>query len=648
VIPVLGALLGNYRVVEELAEGGMGVVYIGRHETLGRRVVVKVLLPELSRNADMVQRFFNEAQAATAIRNAGIAQVFDFGTTEDGRAYIVMELLQGESLAVRLERRRVELVECCRIGRQVANVLAAAHAAGITHRDLKPDNLFLVPDPEVIGGERVKVLDFGIAKIAGEAHASGVKTRTGLIMGSPAYMSPEQCRSFRTADARSDIYSLGCILFEMACGRPPFVSEGMGDIVGAHLHVPPPHPQELVPSLSPGLSGLLMNMLAKPPAARPQTMTEVSQVLDELLQLLESAPARPSGPPVPLLVSASGPAPIPASGPAPMQVSVPQISPTAETLRPRAGQLGGPRPAGTRRFPLVLAGLIVAGAVTAIVIVLAIRGSRSGERQISYDDIESAPKAVDAAVIEDTAAAPEAAADTAVSPTASGDLEAECQALEAERKWAELEQCADRLAPADPKRAAELKTRAVEETRSAPRIAAVEAALRDRNLRRARSELEQVWPESVEYAAIKRKYDAAAAQAVADLAVQLERVKDSDCEEYNAVLAKERATKPTQILDAAVRRIPCTPPPCLAQAYADKGQQQYAAGQLAAALASYESAYACRAAPQWSEKAFVIACNLKQPPKAKLHWRRLTPEMRARSVTICVRNGITDAVLNAP
>src|ERR1041384_5415223 len=124
----------------------MGVVYIGRHEALGHRVVVKLLLPELSSDRNMVQRFFNEAQAATAIRSPGVAQVFDFGVARDGRAYIVMERLEGESLAARLSRGPLDAVDICRIGRQIANVLHATHAAGIIHRDLKPDNLFLAPD----------------------------------------------------------------------------------------------------------------------------------------------------------------------------------------------------------------------------------------------------------------------------------------------------------------------------------------------------------------------------------------------------------------------------------------------------------------------------------------------------------------------
>ena len=289
---MLGTLLGNYKVVERLGEGGMGVVYVGRHEALGHRVAVKVLAPELSSHRDMVQRFFNEAQAATAIRSPGIVQVFDFGLAPDGRAYFVMELLVGDSLAARLKQRRIDHRECCRIGRQVANVLHAAHAAGIVHRDLKPDNLFLVPDPEVIGGERVKVLDFGIAKLAGEARASGVKTVTNLAMGTPHYMSPEQCRSASAADARSDIYSLDCILFELACGRAPFISANLGDVVGSHLHDPPPHPESMDPEMPAGLSSLIRQMLSKPPDARPQTMAQVIEALTDVLRT--SSFARPA------------------------------------------------------------------------------------------------------------------------------------------------------------------------------------------------------------------------------------------------------------------------------------------------------------------------------------------------------------------
>ncbi|HEX8114397.1 MAG TPA: serine/threonine-protein kinase, partial [Kofleriaceae bacterium] len=198
--------------MDQLGAGGMGVVYVGHHEALGRPVVMKVLQPELCSDAGRVQRLFDEARAVTAVRSPGIVQMFDFGVTPDHRAYFVMELLEGESLAARLQQRRLDHAACCRLGRQVANVLQAAHAADIIHGDLKPANLFLVPDPEIVGGERVKVLDFGIAKLTGEARSAGARTRAGLMMRTLHYMSPEQCGSASTADVRSDIYALGCIL----------------------------------------------------------------------------------------------------------------------------------------------------------------------------------------------------------------------------------------------------------------------------------------------------------------------------------------------------------------------------------------------------------------------------------------------------
>jgi len=731
---VRGTLLGNYRVAEQLGAGGMGVVYVGRHETLGHRIAVKVLQPELSSHAGMVQRFFNEAQAATAIRNPGIVQVFDFGTTPDGRAYFVMELLEGETLAARIkQRRRHDHAEVCRLGRQIANVLQAAHAAGITHRDLKPENLFLVPDSEVIGGERVKVLDFGIAKLTGDAHPAGVKTHTGMMMGTPNYMSPEQCRSASSADARSDIYALGCILFEIACGRPPFVGGGLGDIVGAHLHEPPPLPQTLAPDIPAGLSALIVKMLAKRPDARPQTMTAVSQALDEILRAPVASPVgaqmplpvphptpplphSPASPPAytptslparsPTPPSAYAPAPFPAPSPTPSPAHMPrslpanapplppanappllaanappllaanapplasanaprwapanapplapanlpsllpanagpllptnssapasvQVSPDSTTLRGSAGMAFSQPGVAARRMPFVLGGLVIAGAVTAIALV--VRHPSSADRVISYNDIADAHQPVDAAAIDDALAPPLPTPDAAPTspdagpettrPMSAGDLEAECQGYAADRKWNELEQCAVKLKPLNPKRAAELKTRAVEEARSTPRIAGVAAALRDKNLKRAKSELDQVWAESVDYATTKRTYDIAEAQAISEFATQLDRAKHADCEEYNQLLAKERAANPTRVTAEAARRIPCAPPPakCDADALSAKGAQQFASSQFAESLASFEAAYACRPAPQLILKAFVVACNLRNVAKTKAY-----------------------------
>jgi serine/threonine protein kinase len=198
-----GAVLGNYRVLDRLGAGGMGVVYLGRHEALGHSVAIKVLQPELSSNESMVRRFFHEAQAATSIRNPGIVQIFDFGTSPTGAVYFVMELLEGTPLSSRLAKGPLPSAVGCRIARQIATVLEAAHRRGIVHRDLKPDNLFLVPDPEVPGGERVKVLDFGIAKLASDAQTLGLRTNTGLILGTPFYLKHplisrrRQCERFR-------------------------------------------------------------------------------------------------------------------------------------------------------------------------------------------------------------------------------------------------------------------------------------------------------------------------------------------------------------------------------------------------------------------------------------------------------------------
>ena len=392
---LLGMLLGNYRVVEQLGEGGMGVVYIGRHEALGHRVVIKVLLPERSGDPDMVQRFFNEAQAATAIRNPGIVQVFDVGTTPDGQGYIVMELLEGQSLAARMHQRQLDYTACCRIGRQIANVLQAAHDAGITHRDLKPDNLFLIPDAEVSGGERVKVLDFGIAKLSSEGQAG--MTRTGLVMGSPGYMSPEQCRSVRVADARSDIYSLGCILYEMACGRAPFTGENPMDIVAAHLHAMPPHPHNLAPDLPIGLSALIAKMLSKHPDARPQTMTAVGQALDEVLRMLGESRALTQLPMLPWAL------PPPHARP---RFPVPQLSPSSTTLGRLVGKASTTMRVAARRRPFVLGALVVVGAIVALALALAFAGGSNASEQTSPEsttELQPVNAACDGASTKDAA-----------------------------------------------------------------------------------------------------------------------------------------------------------------------------------------------------------------------------------------------------
>lgn len=330
-----GATVGTYKVLRLLGQGGMGAVYIGEHTLLGRRAAIKVLLPELSANKEVVQRFFNEARAVTQISDPGIVQVFDFGFDAAGNAYIVMELLDGEPMDQRLARiGQFSPRDAIRLVRLVSTALSAAHAKGIVHRDLKPENIFIVGDPAVTGGERVKILDFGIAKLSGD-HPGQMKTQTGALMGTPVYMSPEQCRGAGDVGARSDIYSLGCVLMTMLTGRPPFEGEGSGDLIVAHMTAPPPLASSRVPNIPPALDRVLQRCLAKDPAARFASMIELAQ---ELEQLEEHAPASTTGP-----VRAQT-APALATQPTTLSSAASQLQPVprrGRTIAIAAGALGG-------------------------------------------------------------------------------------------------------------------------------------------------------------------------------------------------------------------------------------------------------------------------------------------------------------------
>ena len=279
---MIGRHLNNYEVVSLLGEGGMGTVYLALHPIMGRKAAVKVLKPELARDESLVTRFFNEARAANAIRHPNIIDIIDVGMLpEDNVPYMLMEFLEGESLAGRLERiRPLDVVQTVEVGAQTASALAAAHNKGIVHRDLKPDNLFLVPDEIVGAGERVKVLDFGIAKLRDDLRGSSMKTRTGAIMGTAAYMSPEQCQGLvERIDHRTDIYALGIILYEMVCGTPPFLSEGFGDIIIMHVMKEPDPPHLKNPAVPVELSAVILRALAKSPDDRYQSMYDLQVAL---------------------------------------------------------------------------------------------------------------------------------------------------------------------------------------------------------------------------------------------------------------------------------------------------------------------------------------------------------------------------------
>ena len=280
---VIGKTVGSYTIVRELGEGGMGAVYLAEHKLMGKQAAVKVLLPQYCAVQEVVERFFNEAKAASMIKHPGIVDIYDFGTQEDGSAFIVMELLEGEALSDKLKRdRRLPNPEVALLGQQMAKALEAAHALGIVHRDLKPDNVFLEPDSAAKGGVRPKILDFGIAKLNDDLSDSMVKTRTGAIMGTPIFMSPEQCSGAGVIDGRADVYSLGCILHLMVCARPPFVKKGAGALIAAHLTEQAAPLSSFEASVDPKLEAIIMSTLAKSPDERPQSMGALANALGTL------------------------------------------------------------------------------------------------------------------------------------------------------------------------------------------------------------------------------------------------------------------------------------------------------------------------------------------------------------------------------
>jgi serine/threonine protein kinase len=277
--------IAKYELTGMLGHGSFGMVYTARDVELDREVALKILKPSHHNDEDAMHRFLREARAAARIAHPGIITVHDFGrhAPEDDEelAYIAMERLSGESLTDRLARLGALAPEvAAEIARQVAAALEAAHRADVLHRDLKPDNVYLVPDPAVPSGERAKVFDFGLAKIGTSRH-----TRMGSVFGTPLYMSPEQCRSAGDTDARSDIYALGCILFEMLAGSAPF--EGaIFQVIQRHLHEAAPRVSSLMPDVPPALDALVAEMLDKDPTVRPQTMADVVKRLEDVIAAL--------------------------------------------------------------------------------------------------------------------------------------------------------------------------------------------------------------------------------------------------------------------------------------------------------------------------------------------------------------------------
>ena len=318
----LGGVLGSYRVLELLGKGGMGYVFRAEHVRLGREVALKLLRADYASRRDAVARFFQEARTVNRVRHRNIVDVTDFVELDDGTTFIIMEMLSGTSLGA-WAKAGVELPRALAVLAQICDGLAAAHQVGVIHRDLKPDNVIVLPTHD--GAELVKLLDFGVAKLVNPADEDvGLETAAGSVIGTPAYMSPEQAGGM-LVDARSDIYALGAIMYEMFCGQPMFRGRSFGEYVRKHLTESPVPPRQTAggAQLAPELEAVILRCVDKDPDHR---FADIAALRDVLLGLLATPIAEPNG----------------------------QHAPTATVFRAPA-----PWPALTRRWPRVLGGAVV-------------------------------------------------------------------------------------------------------------------------------------------------------------------------------------------------------------------------------------------------------------------------------------------------
>ncbi|MDY0001292.1 MAG: serine/threonine-protein kinase, partial [Polyangia bacterium] len=298
-----GQTVGNYQVVSMIGSGAMGEVYLAEHPQIGRRVAVKVMVPQYSANAEVAARFMSEARAVNTINHPNIIQIFDFGQLPDGRLYYTMEYLEGTPLTYLIrDHAPMSLREAEELVRQISDALDAAHVVGIVHRDLKPDNIFIKETP---GGRFVKVLDFGIAKLLDGDMGAQHRTSTGMIMGTPLYMSPEQAAGqTHLISPRSDIYSLGVIAYQLLSARLPIEAPTTAQVLAKHITDPPVPLGSVAHGLPPTVCAVVESALAKDPADRPQSAGQFFMAfrqaltgadMDSLPTAVDSPSVRPPG-----------------------------------------------------------------------------------------------------------------------------------------------------------------------------------------------------------------------------------------------------------------------------------------------------------------------------------------------------------------
>jgi serine/threonine-protein kinase len=374
---LIGQTVGNYLVTQKLGEGGMGSVYLAEHPSIGKKVALKVLHQEFSSNPEVADRFFTEAKSVNAIGHPNIVDIVDYGVIQAGAGgreqlvYFIMEFLAGQTLS-QVIRAEAPLPpeRALMIALQAADALSASHKTGIVHRDLKPDNIILIQR----GRDRdfVKLLDFGIAKLTGDSVGSH-RTRTGLVLGTPAYMSPEQCEGRANVDHRTDVYALGICLYEMLVGRVPFIGEGYGEILVQHLTQAPIAPSQYR-MMSPHVEVVVLKALEKRPDMRYPTMDEFMRAMADPVGFVEAhggvgqflqRQLMPSSAPIPSVRLTPTPlTPVPGMM-SPLYGGMP--SPTTLSSATGHGQVA---PQKSRLAFMILGVVVVAAAAAAVMVVL--------------------------------------------------------------------------------------------------------------------------------------------------------------------------------------------------------------------------------------------------------------------------------------
>jgi len=405
-----GQEVGEYIVRDKLGEGGFGSVFRAEHPVIGKQVAIKVLARQFSADPEMVSRFVAEARSVNQIRHRNIIDIFSFGQLDDGRHYYIMELLSGRPLDEYLDARgRLEVEEAIHILRGVARALDAAHAKGIAHRDLKPENIFLLEEE----GQPPfpKLLDFGIAKLLTKDEERKHKTRTGAPIGTPLYMSPEQCRG-KDVDHRTDIYAFGIMAYRMLVGQVPFDGDNFMDILVAQMNTPPKRPSEVNPSLPAALDAPMLWMMAKEADKRPPTLGAGLEALEDAARGAGFDIARTASSDV-FRSGLSG-----LSGARSAKSSAqfaPTVTPTELAMAAThasgmptplpESMTGMPEVAARSKLPLIIGAVIAAAAVVAVVVMMG--GGDKSEREVAKAPTASTPAApVPAAAPPDAAPPP--------------------------------------------------------------------------------------------------------------------------------------------------------------------------------------------------------------------------------------------------